>query len=105
MSAKLSPAPLSFSQAVEALGHRDSRKIGHNTELVREGNEIVATYHGNRIVRYTPNGVFASWAGWATSTTRDRLNALTTGMFNIKNREPHVNGKPVDDWSAWIEVK
>lgn len=103
MSAKLSPAPLTFSQAVDALGGKRSRKIGHNTELVRQGEEIFATYHGNKIVRYSEAGVFATWAGWASSTTRDRLNKLTTASFNIKQYAPHMNGKPVDS-SEWYEV-
>jgi hypothetical protein len=104
MAAKISPAPLSYSQAADALGSKSRRTIGHNTELVRNGEtEIVATYHGNKIVRYSKDGVFASWAGWATSTTRDRLNQLTTGRFNIKNREPHVNGEPVSAYD-WVEI-
>jgi hypothetical protein len=105
MAAKLSPAPLSFQQAETALGSKSSRKIGHNTELSREGNEIVVRYHGNRIVRYTEDdGVLASWAGWETSTTRDRLNQLTTGSFNIKNRSAHINGQPVDPYD-WHEIR
>lgn len=104
MAAKMSPAPLTFDQAAEALGSRTRRKIGNNTELVRSlDSEIVVEYHGNKIVRYSPDGVFASWAGWTTSTTRDRLNQLTTGSFNIKNREPHVNGERVSSLD-WIEI-
>ncbi|UDL16714.1 hypothetical protein SEA_ATUIN_321 [Arthrobacter phage Atuin] len=104
MSATLSPAPLTFSQAQDALGSKSRRKIGHNTELVRDGEKIYATYHGNEIVEYSEAGVMATWAGWATSTTRDRLNKLTTGRFNIKNREPHINGQPVG-WSDWVEIR
>ena len=101
----LSPAPLTFQQAVDALGGRDSRKIGHNTLLERRGAEVVATYHNNDIVRYSADGVFASWAGWATSTTSNRLNKLTQGRFNIKNREPQVNGVTVEgSWSDWHKV-
>jgi hypothetical protein len=105
MSATISPAPLSYSQAVDALAGKTRRKIGHNTELVlwNDGETIRATYHGNSIVEYSKDGVFATWAGWATSTTRDRLNQLTTGRFNIKDRLPHINGQRVDS-TDWVEI-
>lgn len=103
MAAKISPAPLSYSQAKDALGNKSRRTIGHNTELIQNADGIYALYHGNKIVRYTENGVFATWAGWGTATTRDRLNQLTTGRFNIKDRRPHTNGKEVDPY-AWVEI-
>lgn len=103
MSAKISPAPLSYSQALDALAGKSRRKIGHNTELVNEGGIVYALYHGNRIVEYTEESVFASWAGWGTATTRDRLNKLTTGRFNIKNRRPHTNGVEVSPYD-WTEI-
>lgn len=105
MSATLSPAPLSYSQAADALGSKTERKIGHNTKLIRTNETtIVATYHDNAIVEYTPDAVMASWAGWGTSTTRDRLNKLTTGRFNIKNRRPHINGVEVSPYD-WHEIR
>jgi hypothetical protein len=93
--------PKSFAEAVAALDGRDERVIGHNTKLVRRGNHIAATYHNNAIVQYSPDGVYASWAGWATTTTATRLNKLTDARFNIKQFEPHVNGEPVSsrDWT------
>lgn len=104
MSAKISPAPLSYSQAAEALGSKSEMTIGHNTKLVRVAPDTIrATYHGNEIVEYTPDAVMASWAGWGTSTTRDRLNKLTTGSFNIKNRRPHINGVEVSPYD-WHEI-
>jgi hypothetical protein len=103
MAAKLSPAPHTYSQAKDALGNKSRRTIGHNTELIQNADGIYALYHGNKIVRYTPDGVFATWAGWATSTTRDRLNQLTTGRFNIKAREPHINGEEVSAFD-WVEI-
>lgn len=101
----LSPAPLTFQQATDALGHRESRKIGHNTVLERRGADVFVTYHGNDIVRYSEDGVYASWAGWATQTTATRLNKLTQARFNIKNREPQINGVTLTgSWSDWHKV-
>lgn len=98
---KLTHTPQSWNQADELLGKRDSMRIGHNTELVRNGNGIFATYHGNKIVNYTRDGVYASWAGWASATTSTRLNMLTAARFNIKQFEPYVNGERVGstDWT------
>ena len=103
--ANLKFTPQSYEAAAKALGFRDSLVIGHNTELHREDTDtIVATYHGNRIVRYTTEGVYASYAGWATSTTTNRLNQLAPARFNIKNRQPQINGETLEDWSEWVKV-
>jgi hypothetical protein len=103
--ANLKFTPKSFSEAEAVLSFRDSVVIGHNTGLRRMSDgSIVATYHGNSIVRYTSEGVFATYAGWATSTTTNRLNQLAPARFNIKNREPQINGKTLEDWSEWVKV-
>lgn len=103
--ANLKFTPKSYTEAEKALGFRDKLVIGHNTELHRlKDGSIVATYHGNSIVRYTTEGVFASYAGWATSTTTNRLNQLAPARFNIKNREPQINGETLEDWSGWVKV-
>lgn len=96
--------PKSFAAAEAVLGTRDEIIIGHNTRLVRHANgAIYATYHHNEIVEYSPDGVQASWAGWATTTTAIRLNKLTDASFNIKQREPHINGERVDS-TDWVKV-
>lgn len=100
----LKHTPQSFQQASEVLGGRDSLKIGHNTLLELRGADVYATYHGNDIVRYSADGVFASWAGWVTSTTTNRLHMLAPARFNISKGEPCIDGKPVDDWSGWHKV-
>jgi hypothetical protein len=103
--ANLKFSPKSYEEAAKVLGFRDSIVIGHNTELHRQEDEsIVATYHGNKIVRYSREGVYATYAGWATSTTTNRLNQLAPARFNIKNREPQINGETLEDWSGWVKV-
>jgi hypothetical protein len=101
---KLKFTPQSFEAAVATLGSKSEMAIGHNTrlELSYDGS-VYATYHGNRIVRYSPDGVEASWAGWTSNTTTNRLNMLAPARFNIKNFTPHLNGEPVAS-SGWHKV-
>lgn len=101
---KLKFTPQSFEAAVRTLDGRDGMVIGHNTRLETSyDGDVYATYHGNRIVRYSPEGVFASWAGWTSNTTTNRLNMLAPARFNIKNFTPHLNGEPVES-SGWHKV-
>lgn len=101
---KLKHTPQSYVEAAAVLGDRDSMVIGHNTRLERNSaTEIVATYHGNPIVSYHTKGVDATWAGWATSTTTNRLNKLAPGSFRIQQRSANLNGQSVDSY-AWHRV-
>lgn len=103
---KLKHTVKSYADAVAALKGRDSIILGHNTRLARTSDqEITVRYHGNAIVRYSPEGVEASWAGWATSTTTNRLHMLTPSgvRFNISKFEPCINGEVVSA-SGWHAV-
>lgn len=79
--------------------------IGHNTTIRPLLGKIgyVVEYHGNQIIRYYSNGtVLVKWAGWATSTTTQRLHALTPKGYRFNRRlgETLINGRAVDpyDW-------
>lgn len=100
---KLKHTPQSYSEAVAVLGDKSRRTIGHNTELIHNADGIYALYHGNKIVRYSPEGVEASWAGWTSTTTATRLNMLAPARFNIKNFTSQINGKDVES-SGWHKV-
>lgn len=100
---KLKHNPKSYEQAAAILGSRDQIVIGHNTHLKAGDGVIYATYHHNEIVEYSPDGVLATWAGWTTQTTANRLNKLTDGRFNIKQYTAHVNGEPVSS-RDWVSV-
>jgi hypothetical protein len=100
---KLKVTPQSFEAAKSALGDKSRRTIGHNTELIHNADGIYALYHGNKIVRYTEDGVYASWAGWTSTTTATRLNMLAPARFNIKNFTSQINGQDVDS-SGWHKV-
>src|SRR5213592_2319964 len=102
---KLKATPKSFEDASAVLGKRDEVVIGYATKLERlnDGN-VYATHHGNLIVRYEATGdVFASWAGWASPTTTNRLNKLAPGSFRIQQREPNLNGVTVSSL-GWHKV-
>lgn len=101
---KLKHTPQSYDEALKVLDGRESMVIGHNTRLEASGHgDIHATYHGNKIVSYSDEGVYVSWAGWTSNTTTNRLNMLAPARFNIKNFTPHLNGEPVDS-SGWHKV-
>lgn len=105
MQATMKSTPQSLAAALKVLGGKRTTTIGRNTmlELADDGT-VYATYYGNKIVHYTTDGLLVSWAGYATGATRDRLNALTIGRFNLKDHEPCINGVKLDSWSAWYPV-
>jgi hypothetical protein len=58
--------------------------------------------HGNKIARRTDaGGIEISHAGWATRTTKERLNAIPNVYINQKGGVWHLNGVIWDgDWTA-----
>lgn len=78
-----------YSSAERALGDRNSKVIGNNTELVkRPSGNIVVELHGHGIVKYMPNGTTkVSSAGYQTSTTKDRLNRYTPSNVSVVQRD------------------
>lgn len=102
--AKLIVTPQNLTEALAALKGKSERRIGNNTTLqVGENGDVFATLHRNRIVRYDADGVSVTWAGYTSSTTRDRLNQLSPVRANIKQYAAHLNGEPVDSYS-WYAV-
>ncbi len=60
--------------------------------------------HGNIIAKIVKGvGLFITNAGWATNTTKDRLNALPNVSIQQKNFVWYLNGKEWD--GEWIKVK
>lgn len=101
--AQLTASPRNLSEARAALAGRSSKKIGNNTELKDLGDHVVATLHGHHIVRYTEDTVEATFAGYATKTTADRLNQLIPVACNIRGGEPYIDGEEVMA-SEWVRV-
>lgn len=102
--ATLTARPTNLDDALRTLGNKSRRKIGNNTELITDADgSVYALLHEHKIVRYAVDGVYASWAGYPTSTTRDRLNQLAPARFNIAGRLPHIDGEEVSSLE-WVKV-
>ena len=92
---KLKAYPANYAEALEFLGGRVDKKLGHNTALVNYGNgsAIHVLYHGNIIATYyrdagqvknsieVPVVAFRT-AGWDTVTTTRRLSMLMRSVID-----------------------
>lgn len=58
--------------------------------------------HGNCIAKLENGKLSITTAGWNTSTTRERLNALPNVHVYQRKGVLHLNGKPWD--GNWTEV-
>lgn len=59
--------------------------------------------HHNKIAEYKDGSLSISLAGWATVTTRERLNALDGVNLYQKNYEQYLNGKKIDS-QRWYKI-
>lgn len=68
-----------FGDARCFLGNSDSKRIGHNTDVVRRADDRIAVrYHSTDVITYHSDGRIAfSTGGWYSVTTKVRLNALS----------------------------
>jgi hypothetical protein len=68
-----------------------------NTE-VRQHDEVSASLylHGNEIAWMDANGIFINHCGWATSTTKERLNNLCGITIHQHDFQWFVDGKRWD---------
>lgn len=82
-----------------AILNRQSRKVG-NTHT--DGNTLFL--HGNAIARFNSDGnLEITNAGWATKTTKERLNALPGVSIYQKAGQWYLNGEP---WNGeWTVIK
>lgn len=92
------PRPRSFADVEAWMGKKMSRKVAHNTQLTRAGDEsFFLTYHDNLIVVYHPEQISVGHCGWATSTTADRFHHLTP--FSARFTYSYYKGP--DGKKAW----
>ncbi len=78
----MNPASVSWSYAniSECLGKRDGRKLANNTYATRNDNIINIRLHWTIIASLLSNGEVAlSNGGYATPTTKDRVNQVLAG--------------------------
>lgn len=64
-----------------------------NTEVRLYGKQRVLMLHGNPIATLDAGGLYIFTAGWATSTTKERLNGLPNVHIVQKNFEWFLNGE------------
>lgn len=57
---------------------------------------------GNKIAKWDLNGVCITNCGWFSSTTKERLNAITGVKIVQKNWVWYLNGKEWD--GSWIRI-
>jgi len=87
------------SQIRAAFETQTAKRIG-NTRT--DGQTV--WLHGNPIVRRCADGIVeVSWAGWETTTTRERISGITGARVNLSKRSSHLNGKPCDS-TAWLAI-
>lgn len=65
-----------------------------------DGNALFL--HGNKIAERRGGALWVTNAGWATSTTKERLNGLPRVRVQQKQGQWYLNGAPWD--GEWKEV-
>lgn len=80
----------SYTEALEALAGRDSRKVANNTKLRRDphghshGCRIDVVLHSTAVVTYFQHGTLQlDSGGWLTMTTADRMNRFTPDDLGV----------------------
>lgn len=74
-----------------------------NTVVLSEDGQTKMFLFGNKIAEKLSNGdIYITNAGWNSSTTYDRLNAIDGVRINIVKGIPQLNGKPWD--GKWTKI-
>lgn len=75
-----------------------------NTSVKNHGTESYLHLHGNRIAVYehTTGSLLITNAGWASNTTKERLNGLRGVSIYQKKGVWYLNGKQWD--GSWVNV-
>ena len=76
-----------------------------NTEVSNDGEFVTMRLHGHAIAirpLTQPELLIVSMCGWATPTTRERLNAVMPDGLRVyqHNGEQHWQARSGDDWRA-----
>lgn len=81
--------------AVRAFRNGNRFKRG-NTEVRIYGQQRLLRLHNNVIASLDPEGLFITSAGWATPTTKERLNGLPNVHIVQKDFQWFLNGEEWD---------
>lgn len=78
---------MTYREANELLGKRDSRKLENNTYLERRGDKKIAVrLHRTDVVIFTPTYVELHTGGWYTKTTAERIRSYAPGNLVADKR-------------------
>jgi hypothetical protein len=84
-------------QIVDAFLRGESKKVGNT---LTDG--VAIWLHQNKIAEMRGNGLWISNAGWASNTTKERLNGLPEVSIQQKRGEWYLNGHA---WRGeWVHV-
>jgi hypothetical protein len=76
---------------------------GNNTKVFIDSAGVWLELHGNRIAHKDENGLEVTNAGWATSTTKERLNSIPGVWVRQSKGVWYLNGK---EWGGeWANIK
>jgi hypothetical protein len=79
-------------ESVRAFINRNEFKKS-NMQVTKEGSIYYLKLHGNKIAALEADGkMWVSNAGWATNTTKERLNGIPGVHVYQKNWEWYLNG-------------
>lgn len=88
--------------AVQAFNNGRPFKSGNTEVRVNAHFEVSLYLHGNKIAERSPNGFYITNAGWASNTTKERLNGLDGVSIYQKNFVWYLNGK---EWNGgWYRI-
>ena len=75
----------SYDSAMTFLDGRLSKKLAHNTYVVKRDLGCEVTYHGHVIAMFYAHGEYmAAWnCGLATPTTKTRINELIPNRYSV----------------------
>ena len=83
-----------YQYLLDILGNSETKKLAHNTYIVKRENCVAVTYHGNTIILVNPdNSAIIRNAGYETVTTKARLNQFTPNGVTIWQ----------NDWTWYIQ--
>lgn len=77
---------------------------GNNTTVNHENGNSYVYLFGNLIYKVVNSKAYFSLAGWNTTTTRSRLNALGVNVSQRKGT-PYHNEKPIHDYCGFFPVE
>ena len=83
VSFHISTVATALAAAEEFLGSRDSRKIGHNTYLVRKDEGAAVRFHATEILVIRKGAITLTSGGYRTYTTKERISTLLPDGYRI----------------------